>query len=137
MERPGRKSAANLSVVAPSGVLAVHRLTPPAELCAAESLVWSRVVNAMPADWWDASNAVLLVEYCRAWVMCDRLAGMLSAADDVAEVKTLLKMRNTESCRLTTLATKMRLSQQSKYSEKGAEGKHRRGTSAKPWLPAE
>lgn len=136
MEGRGRKSGASLSVVPQLSV--ISRVEPPASLSAAQTDIWRSVTSVMPADWWNASNVALLTEYVRAVETVDILAGRISVAmsgGDVGEIKELLKMRDMESRRMTSLATKMRLSQQSSYTDKSADtAKRNAGGARKPWL---
>jgi hypothetical protein len=135
MEGRGRKSIASLSVVA---VLPGQRPEPPGALSVAEAEIWRGIVSTKPYDWFTQDTHSLLSEYCRAWVSGDQLAA------ELAKYKTIpksgdrfrrwmaLRDRQDKTARLiTTLATKMRLSQQSRYTEKSA------GTAAKniakPW----
>jgi hypothetical protein len=96
--------------------------------------MWRDVVSAMPADWWNASNAKLLVEYVRAGTMVDTLASRIRATDDFREFKDLMKLRDQESRRMVSYATKMRLSQQSTYTDKAGDTAKRNTATRKPWL---
>lgn len=59
------------------------------------------------------------------------------AGESDVPVKDLIRMRDTEVRRAMSLATKMRLTQQSKYTEKSAETASRRaGSGLKPWQSA-
>lgn len=130
----GRKSLASLSVV-PAAV--VKRVEAPADLTDAEATLFEQIVATKPADWWTVDNAPLLTEYVRALSMLDLLAGQIRAAlkdGTAADVKDLMKLRDMESRRAMSLATKMRLSQQSTYTDKSADTARRRGgAGAKPW----
>lgn len=130
----GRKSLASLSVV-PTTV--IKRVEPPAGLTEAEADLFQQIVATKPADWWTVDNAPLLTEYVRALTMLDLLADQIRAAlkdGEAATIKDLMKLRDMESRRAMSLATKMRLSQQSTYTEKSAQtAKNRSGGGAKPW----
>lgn len=71
MEGRGRKSAASLSVIS-GGV--VQRVEPPLGLTETQRDIWRETVAALPADWWNGSNAPLLAEYVRAVDMVNVLA---------------------------------------------------------------
>jgi hypothetical protein len=134
-----RKSAAALAVATPLN----PRPEPPHELTDEEREVWRAVVATKPADWFTRDTHPLLVQYCRMTLrarqlaqMHERLVDIENPADAVRSFDALVKLEATVSGVLATLATKMRLSQQSKYGARGAEGVARRGgegSGAKPW----
>ena len=129
MEGRGRKSTASLTVLKGG---AGERIEAPKGMPKAQRELWGAVVGSKPADWFGPDNAPLLVEYVRAVDMANKLESQLDtlmATGDVAagELRSLLNMRDKESRRVTSLATKMRLSQQAKYTEKSAATADRRG----------
>lgn len=134
MEGRGRKSAASLTVLHGERL---ERLPPPTDLSESERGLFLQVQDTKPADWWTADNLPLLVEYVRALTMCNLLAERLhkamADAADVGEIKVLLDMRDKESRRATSLATKMRLSQQSTYTDKSADTARRKAGGKRPW----
>lgn len=113
------------------------RLSPPAHLTAAQSALWAAVVETKPADWFGADSAPLLAEYVRAVEMCDRLSlqveALIAGAAEPAELKMLLDMRDKESKRVASLGTKLRLTQQSRYTPRAAAGADARAGSPRPW----
>lgn len=127
-----RKSAAALAVVPGSGI--DSRLPPPPDLSEPEAVLWSQVVDSKPADWFDVDTAPVLKEYVRAAATCDlldaRVKQALSKGDDP---KGLLDMRDKESRRMVSMATKMRLTQQSQYSHRAASTANRRASGKRPW----
>ena len=128
-----RKSTASLSVVS-IGVPA--RLAPPDDLTPEQVSRWVAVVDSKPADWFGPDSAPLLKEYVRAEAMCDLLAVQIEAAvagGEPGEVKALLDMRDKESKRLTSIATKLRLTQQSRYTPQAAATADKRASGARPW----
>lgn len=138
MDGRGRKSAASLAVVTP---LPGQRPEPPEGLSDAESAVWRSVVATKPSDWFTADTFPLLVEYCRASIAAQQTAAALEKYTTVptgptkfARFLALRKLQDTQGRLLATLATKMRLAQQSKYGARGADGAARRGAQGeKPW----
>lgn len=113
---------------------------PPADLSAQESVTWRAVVDTKPVDWWDAASVPLLVAYCRAVAMERTIAEQIHAfdaewLDNEAGLKRYDKLRSMhegQARTMASLATRMRLSQQSRYhNEKGAGAKAK--TAAKPW----
>ena len=143
MQTRGRKSAASMTLVGASGV--VERVPPPASLTEAQAERWLEITGARPADWFTAYTAPLLVSYVRSLDMAERLSAQIEAATasgevDMSELKMLMNMRDMEERRAVTFATKMRLTQQSSYTEKSAQtAKNRAGSALKPWqtIPAE
>lgn len=129
-----KKSAASLSIVPKAGSTEPEEsegLTPP------ELALWSRVIESKPAGWFGADSAPLLVEYVRAVSMCDlldrRVRDAMEADDDDETVKRLLDMRDKESRRATTIATKLRLTQQSRYTPQAAATADKRASGRRPW----
>lgn len=136
MEGRGRKSAASLTVV-PAGIPA--RMEPPQGLTESQVAMWREIVAGKPADWFAADNAPLLAEYVRAVDMCNALAFQIGAAlaGDPVEAALLLKgyldMRDKEAKRATSIATKLRLTQQSRYTPQAAATADRKAGGARPW----
>lgn len=129
-----RKSAAALAVVQGGG-RADARIPPPSDLSETEAELWSEIVDSKPADWFDVDSAPVLKEYVRAIVTCDQLARVVGQALNGAgmDLKTALDMRDKEARRLTSLATKLRLTQQSQYTAKSAATANRRAAGKRPW----
>lgn len=131
-----RKSSEALTV-APVTSLPT-RLAPPSDMPLSEVAVWKAVVATKPIEWFQADSAPLLAEYCRAVVMTDRLAVMIEAAlaapdEDGPSLKDLMKLRDMESRRATTLAVKMRLTQQSRYTPMASATADRKAGGLRPW----
>lgn len=131
----GRKSAAALAIVASNPL--PQRMAPPAYLTAAQRDLWLDVVNTKPAEWFGPDSAPLLVEFVRAVETCNLLAGPVARAmaeGDPAEIQKILKVRDVEAKRAADLATKLRLTQQSRYTPQAAATANKRAQgAAKPW----
>ena len=128
-----RKSTASLSVVA---IGAPVRLAAPSDLTADQAARWLAVVQSKPVDWFGPDSAPLLKEYVRAEAMCDLLALQIEAeiaGGEPGNLKVLLDMRDKESKRLTSVATKLRLTQQSRYTPQAASTADKKAGSARPW----
>jgi hypothetical protein len=139
MEGRGRKSAASLTVV-PAGIPA--RMEPPQGLPDSQAGLWREIVQDKPVDWFAPDNAPLLVEYVRAVDMCNALAMQIEATlagGDPVETALLLKgfldMRDKEAKRATSIATKLRLTQQSRYTPQAANTANKKASGARPWHP--
>lgn len=131
MSRPSIDSRLNLAP------LAIQKpLDPPLTCTAAQREVWLGCVQTKPADWFRADSEPMLLEYVRAVVMSGELERRIQAAIDEGEflinLRTLLEMRDKESKRVAMLATKLRLTQQSRYTPDSAATATKR-TVARPW----
>lgn len=128
-----RPSGASLAVV-PTGL--PERLAPPDDLTPDQAARWRAVVDSKPVEWFGPDSAPLLKEYVRAEAMCDLLAVQIetaTAGGEPGEIKALLDMRDKESKRLTSLATKLRLTQQSRYTPQAAATANKKAGNARPW----
>lgn len=143
----GRTSLASLSIVQ-TGVEESPRPSPPAELSKEQRMEWLAVVNRLPGDWFQPETYPMLAQYCRHVVSARRVAELIATLEDemskeppegeskveamlgaTRTMDRLLKMQEREGRAMSSLATKMRLTQQSTYSPK-----HRKpSTEKKPW----
>ena len=138
----GRKSAASLSVVA--GTAIDGRPAAPSDLTVFQREVWDRIVNSESADFIrSAASQQLLKEYCRHTESAHRVSSMISlletpnAAVDLDEYEKLLRMRDRETKALADKATKLRLTNQSRYTPQAAgTAAKKAATERKPWQMA-
>lgn len=140
MDSRGRKSLA-------SATLAVTHLPgqwpePPERLTEAQAAMWRAIVVTKPHDWFGPDTYALLVEYIRATEQADVLAKELEEfnpewlrdEDGLSRYEKISRLVDAKASSLARLATKMRLSQQSRYSEKAAHTAAKQaGAAAKPW----
>ena len=136
MGQRGRKSAADLSVVQSGEVRAEYRPNPPSELSREQATEWNAVVERMPAEWFPRETHGLLAQYCRHVVSARHIAQLIEqheSADefDIDHYDKLLKMQEREGRAASSLATRMRITQQATYS--GDKGKGKGKTVSKPW----
>lgn len=129
----GRPSAGSLSVV-PTVIEVIPRAKPPSELTDEQADEWRAIVNCMPADWFRRETHGMLVQYCRGVIAARRVAQLIAAVEatdplDIEEYDRLLKMQERESRNLSSLATRMRLTQQTTYDPKKNKG----STTKRPW----
>jgi hypothetical protein len=131
-----RKSMAALSVVLPVGLEEVRRPQPPPEFGDEARHEWLAVVNRLPADWFPRETHAMLAQYCRHVVCASRIAQVIDRLEreqegfDIDEYDRLLKMQEREGRTLSSLATRMRMTQQSTYDETKRKPIEKK---AKPW----
>lgn len=126
----GRKSAAALSIVA--GAID-GRPKAPDDLTEFQAEVWDRTVANEAADVFrTAALQQLLKEYCRHVETAHRIAGMIQTVeksigegivfdgDDLDDYDKLLRCRDRETKALGDKATKLRLTNQSRYTPQSA-----------------
>jgi len=135
MAKRGRKSAASLEIVSPVAVEAVERPDAPYDLTDEQAAEWWAVVNRLPADWFPRETHALLTEYCRHVVKSRRIAQLIADAESAEEVDIdtldkLYKMAERESRAISSLATRMRISQQATSTHRANKGT--KGV-RKPW----
>lgn len=100
-----------------------NRPAPPSHLTAEERAVWKAVVDAKTADWFTPENFPLLELYCQNVVLSRRLAKELTFKLD----PKMFTMKNMIEKTIANLATKMRLTQQSRWQPHGAARKANQG----------
>lgn len=132
MSERGKLSLAALET---NPVTAIDRPRPPEALTPEQRAEWLDVVNRLPADWFPRETHAVLAQYCRHVVNSRRVGQMIEnllAADNYSleDYERLLKMQEREGRALSSLATRMRLTQQSTYDVKKKKGA---AISDKPW----
>ena len=136
MKQRGRQSAAALTVVT-GPVETIPRADAPYDLTDEQTEEWRKVVNRLPADWFPAETHAMLAQYCRHVVAARRIAQLIGAEEsseklDLSTYDGLLKMQERESKAIGTLATRMRITQQSTMR---VETLKKPKQVAKPWEP--
>ncbi len=131
----GKKSAASLEVVNHSGITELPRPGPPTELTEEQAFEWQSVVDHLPAEWFPRETHGLLAQYCRHVVAARRVAQLIAGmeARDVLlidDYDQLLKMQEREGRALSSLATRMRISQQATFHPEKSKGQK---VAKKPW----
>lgn len=123
-------TATNLTAV-PS----VH-LLPPESLTPEQATVWRETVECRSAEFFGPDAVPMLEEYCRVVTMCRLLALQIEATlagGEPGELKVLLDMRDKESRRMSSLATRLRLTNQSRYTPQAASTAAKKGAGGKVW----
>lgn len=131
----GRTSSAELSVISGNGIETVRRPDPPDELTDEQAEEWRAVVNRMSADWFPRETHGMLAQYCRHVVAARRVAQLVADTEageslDIDAYDKLLKMQEREGRAISSLATRMRISQQATVR---AEKARKPSTVRKPW----
>ena len=134
-----RKSAAALSVVAGS---IDGRPAAPKDLTPFQREVWERTVGGEAASFFRTpALQQLLKEYCRHVEASDKLAKLIDAygEDDLRDEEKLpkyawlLEKRDRETKAMADKATKLRLTNQSRYTPQAAATASKNATPRKPW----
>jgi hypothetical protein len=120
----GRTSAASLEVASLADTLeTITRPDAPYDLTDEQSAEWWAIVNRLPADWFPRETHGVLAQYCRHVVAARRVAQLVSACEaeadlDLDRYDTLLRMQEREGRALSSLATRLRITQQATVSPK-------------------
>ncbi len=123
----------NMSI---SPITSTERPNPPLDFDEVEASIWASIVNSMPADWFNIGSIPLLTQYVRHTVASQNLAQLISnetsnrEAINVKAYVTLLRAQKEESGILSSLATKLRISNQSLINKRG---NHKEIGKSKPW----
>lgn len=131
----GRKSTASLSIVAGS---IDGRPKAPGSLTKFQASLWDRTVaNEASETFKTVALQQLLIEYCRHVEMADWLEKSIQsckAKGDLDDLVKLVRLRDCETKALADKATKLRLTNQSRYTP-GAAGTAAKkgGGELKPW----
>ena len=139
MAKRGRQSAtekeieSNVANFPQNGV--VDRPEAPQHLTIEQKKEWDAVVERLPADWFPRETQGLLEQYCRHKVSADKVAELVQneqnkAYPDIETLDRLLKMQEREGRALSSLATRMRITQQSTID---AERRKPKASNKKPW----
>lgn len=139
MAERGRKSAASLSVVVGS---IDGRPKPPSDLTKFQAGVWERTVANEAATFFNtAALQQMLKEYCRHCESAHKLAKLIEVVEqatsfDEESIKAydkLLLMRDRETKAIGDKATKLRLTNQARYTPQAASTAAKKGQERKPW----
>jgi len=142
MIQRGRKSAAAQSVTVVDGGFK-KRPEPPADLTERQASIWREVVASEPTQFFDtAATRTLLTDYCRHCETAEILTNLINtfkpewirAEEGAHRLNGLLKMRERETRAAVSMATKLRITNQSRYENRGAFTASRNTVKGpKPW----
>lgn len=133
-----KKSAASMSVVA-SIKPKDSRLPPPASLTDRQKELWLEIVASKSADWFTLDAQSLLVGYVKAIASHEILSqrvDLMEASEGVLDLKDedkLYAMAERQARLVQSFATKMRLTQQARYTAGSAATATVRAGKARPW----
>ncbi|MBS7696259.1 MULTISPECIES: hypothetical protein [unclassified Chelatococcus] len=135
MAKRGRVPAASLAVASIPTIETIERPDAPYDLTDEQADEWWAVVNRMPVDWFPRETHGMLAQYCRHVVRARRLAQLLNKLEtsediDVKEYRDLLRSEEEQSRAISSLATRMRISQQATVR---AEQARKPTTMKPPW----
>lgn len=139
-KKRGRKTAGALEAVQSIP----ERPKPPADLDKRQKQIWTQVTSGLPAEWFSPETLGLLRDYCEHQATFERMSeyinnsalpGEYEEAEGLEPLKVtdlvrLTKAREVESRAAMSLATKMRITQQSTYHP---EKTKRPGAGKAPW----
>jgi hypothetical protein len=133
-----------------------ERMAPPPELRPIEQKVWLDITGRLPPEWFTADNAPLLKEMCRHIVIADEvMADMEPIRAQIAAIRSSLENESVktkainkamkslnllrrfhvmQSNAIANLATKLRLTNQSRWQPLKADNQTARSADGpKPW----
>lgn len=142
MAKRGRQSAAAASVSVIEGGLN-RRPDAPQELTERQAEIWRETVSCEPVEWFGtAALRSILADYCRHREAVENVTQVLNqfkpdwlkSSEGAKRYSGLLKMREAETRAAASLAGKLRLTNQSRYTPQAA-GTATRNTAkgALPW----
>lgn len=140
MAQRGRKSAAALAI-APVVERLDDRPSPPLSLNERATDEWHRVVNRMPSDWFTDETVSTLQTYCEYVAEAEAVQMMIEKVrptamkDDEAfdRYEKLTRTKDRLSKGITSVARKLRLLPQSRYTAQAAASATKGGKGRKPW----
>ena len=138
MARPSKES---LSVVTH---LPGTRPEPPERLSADAAEIWRAVVSSKPHDWFTSDTLHLLEAYCHAVVshrlisigVADFSPALMANEKGPALYDKLTRMQERQARVMATIATKLRMTQQSRYVPHAAgraSARVNKVVGARPW----
>ena len=142
MQKRGRKSAASQE---PNVILGTfgQRPEPPLEMTDAEASIWRETTASEASDFFNtAPLRGLHKDYCRHRAAADKITEVINLfqvdwlknAEGSKRYASLLKMRDLEACGAADKATKLRLTNQARYTPQAASTASRNGAKGpRPW----
>jgi hypothetical protein len=142
MIQRGRKSASAQAVVVIEGGF-LQRPEPPEELTPTQAGIWREIVSGEPTDFFStAATRTLLRNLCRHTDAGNQVSDIINSfqaewlknAEGAKRYQLLLRMREMETRAAASMATKLRLTNQSRYqTTTAARAGNRAAKGAMPW----
>jgi hypothetical protein len=102
-----------------------------------QARVWQDIVDTQPGGWFRPAQEALLVAYCRHVVSANDISEKVDAFDvksgDLNVLDRLLRMRERETRAISSLATRMRFTQQARMHPRTAGRAENPHTGQRPW----
>jgi hypothetical protein len=133
-------------VVPPEATLPNARLDPPPQMGAREAAEWAAITAGLGFDFFPKETHALLMACCMIKTQLDDVHQALAAfGPSIPEdrqgwgrYKEISKLRNQLSGQLASLATKLRLTPQSRYNRYACgTAVRRRASRPPPWAPGD
>lgn len=118
-----------------------QRLDPPARLAADAAEIWRDIASSKPHDWFTVENRDLLEALCVAIVAHRSVAAQLKRMtvrklgtdEGLARFDKLTRIADRQARVMSSVATKLRLTNQSRYTPSAAATATKRAKGARPW----
>jgi hypothetical protein len=139
-QKRGRASAASQAVVIEGGF--GRRPPPPDDMTERQKAIWIETTNSEPTDFFGtAALKALLTDYCRHREAAENVSAIINTfqvewlknSEGAKRYHGLLKMRDLETRAACTIATKLRLTNQSRYTPMAAATAAKHVAKSKPW----
>lgn len=136
MQKRGRKSTIDLSaeMMHPFQTDDDGYIQPPKRLNEVQAEMWREIVRSKPASWFGPDSAPLLEQYVKGIYHLRLFTQRLdNPPHDILDLSRLQSMVDKQTKLVMSLATKMRLTQQSRMQPRTAFRQERDAQAAKPW----
>jgi hypothetical protein len=111
----------------------MRRPAPPEAFSKAESVVWHRIVEACPPEWFTPENQPLLARLCFLIVMTEQQEAKLRADGFIFADKNAARAYFDATKQIVHISTKLRLSPQSRYNRFEASSRMRNRATHRLW----
>lgn len=127
-----KQSAESMSI---ASISIPKRIEPFDYLNENQKRIWKEVVDTKPPEWFEADSAPLLCAYAVAADLHEKLTKSINNLDITdQEFMGLSILKDKQANLMATLAVKMRLTQQSRYTPQAAATANKKTASGKkPW----
>lgn len=113
---------------------------PPEGMTAEQGRIWTEIVASKPPGWFGKDSAALLESYCIAITRRRMITAKIEVQSalkrpNIDKLAQLLELERRQTATISSLSTKMRLSQQSRYTPQRAatEAKQQPSGVKEPW----